>query len=226
MKVIEDLIRYLYEEGELSEEQVNFLQEREYFTGSLDYDDFDYHYEESDYEKYYREQELNLAAIQELNFEKSLHDTRKRKQGKRGKAWVGASKRLKPERFDFLLHLVTDVAIEKIKKQFPTEITKVLRQHLGKHYPCIKDFEKALGVDLQEWQVACFAQALYPHLEHCVPLRVWHKESPYITPKTHQQLKKLPYIVVGKGLATSVLVSKDKLFPLTNALGKLLPYPS
>lgn len=227
MKVIEDLIRYLYEEGDLSEEQINFLKEKEYFKGSLDYnDDYDWYYEEPDYDEYYREQERILAAIQELNFERSLHDTRKRKQGKRGKSWAGASKRLKPERFDFLLYLVTDAVIEKAKGQFPAEIIEILRQCLGNHYLCLQDFEKVLKTHLYDWQVACFAPALYPYLEHCLPLWVWHKESPYITPHTHQQLKKAPYIITGKSLATNILVSQDKVFPLTNTLGKVLPYPA
>lgn len=229
MKVIEDLIKYLYEEGDLSEEQIKFLKEKEYFKGSL-YDDDDWYYDEpyNDpyYEPYYEEKRNNLAAIQELNFERSLHDTRKRKQGKRGKSWSGASKRLKPEHFEFLLYLVTDAVIKKAKGQFPAEIIEVLRQCVGNHYPCLKDFEQALKAHLYEWQVACFAPALYPYLEHCLPLWVWHKENPYITPQTHQQLKKLPYIIAGKSLATNILVSQDKVFPLTNTLGKVLPYPA
>lgn len=216
MKVIKDIISYLSNEQLLTDDQLAFLEEKEYTREEHYDDDYDYH------SSYDEEEARQLAEIQELMFEESLRDSRKRKQGRRGKNTPGESKRNKPTRQTYHFYIITEKTLAKVKGHFPHELVAVLQAKKGVYYSCFETFEQDLKAELDHWKVAQFAAGLFPYLKHSFDLSVIIKEQPYLTKKAHSKLKKLPYIVPGKALETHLEVAPGRTIAFSNKFGKLL----
>jgi hypothetical protein len=86
MKVLQNIIEYLLQENKIKQDDYNYLQQKGFYV--LDYDDLDFYddgywriveQENEDYWKYYEED------YNDIEFEPSLADKRRRKQGRRAR---------------------------------------------------------------------------------------------------------------------------------------------